>query len=149
MDIVELISINLTAWMDSNENLDTAEKLAKKSGVSKSTVLRIKNGETKPTASNLDAIARAFRRQVAELMIVSTELDGSKAFKTEQITEIYSIDPVVAELKELTLLAPTRAEWCRQKIKLDLIEAREKQQEKSNLELSKKALDSPPEERTA
>ena len=64
-----LIAANLTAWMGDSPGLDTCKKVAEKSGVGFGTVQRAKNGDGNITVEKLTAIASAFRRHPAELMI--------------------------------------------------------------------------------
>lgn len=55
--------------MEATPALDTLKKVAAKSGVGFGTVQRAKNGNGNVTVQNLSAIAAAFRRHPAELMI--------------------------------------------------------------------------------
>lgn len=69
MDIAKVIGANLTAWMENNPGLDTFKKIAARSGVGFGTVQRAKNGDGNITVEKLTAIAGAFKRHPAELMI--------------------------------------------------------------------------------
>lgn len=69
MDIAKTIGTNLAALMASNEALDTCKKVAAKSKVGFGTVQRAKNGDANITVEKLTAIAEAFKRHPAELMI--------------------------------------------------------------------------------
>lgn len=75
MDISKTIGGNLTAWMIDNQSLDTIEKVEAKSGVGFGTIRRTKNGEGNITVEKLTAIARAFGRHPAELMIQPEAID--------------------------------------------------------------------------
>lgn len=74
MDIAKVIGANLTAWMGDSPGLDTCKKVAEKSGVGFGTVQRAKNGDGNITVEKLTAIASAFRRHPAELMIPTAAL---------------------------------------------------------------------------
>jgi len=69
MDIASVISKNLSAWMDGSERLSTIKALSKSSGVGFGTVQRAKNGDGNITVQNLEAIARAFKRNATDLLI--------------------------------------------------------------------------------
>lgn len=69
MDIAKIIGTNLAALMEGNEALDTCKKVAAKSKVGFGTVQRAKNGDANITVEKLTAIAQAFKRHPAELMI--------------------------------------------------------------------------------
>lgn len=69
MDIAKIISINLTALMDGTPALDTIKKVEQKSGVGFGTIRRAKKGDANITVEKLTAIAKAFKRHPAELMI--------------------------------------------------------------------------------
>lgn len=75
MDISKVISANLTDWMSTTPSLDTFKKIALKSGVGFGTVQRTKNGDGNITVEKLTAIARAFGRHPAELMIQPESID--------------------------------------------------------------------------
>lgn len=75
MDILQIIAANLNDWMRDHPRFSTIKSLASASGVGFGTVRRIKNGDGNPTVSNLEAIARAFRRSAIDLMT-----DHSKAY---------------------------------------------------------------------
>lgn len=69
MDTAQVIAANLTAWMAATPALDTLKKIAAKSGVGFGTVQRAKNGDGNITVEKLTAIAAAFGRQPAELLV--------------------------------------------------------------------------------
>lgn len=69
MDIAKVISQNLTSWMEATPALDTFKKLSVRSGVGFGTVQRAKNGDGNITVEKLAAIAQAFGRQPAELLV--------------------------------------------------------------------------------
>ena len=68
MDIVTRIAKNLSAWMLAHKTLSTLEAVVDKSGVGYGTVRRIKKGEINATIENLERIASAFDRSVADLI---------------------------------------------------------------------------------
>lgn len=68
MDITQIISANLAAWMNGHTKLNTLEKLAEASGVGFGTVRRIRNNEGNPTVKNVAAIAHAFHRKPTDLL---------------------------------------------------------------------------------
>jgi transcriptional regulator with XRE-family HTH domain len=68
MDITEIISRNLSAWMAENPSLGTLEKVSERSGVGYGTVRRAKTGSGNTTANNLEDIARAFGRSAADIV---------------------------------------------------------------------------------
>lgn len=72
MDIAKTISANLTAWIGNNPGLDTFKKIAAASGVGFGAVQRAKNGDGNITVEKLSAIASAFKRHPAELLIPAT-----------------------------------------------------------------------------
>ncbi len=74
MDITQIISVNLAAWMDGHQKLNTLEKLAEASGVGFGTVRRIRNNEGNPTVKNIAAIAHAFRRKPTDLLTPPPEI---------------------------------------------------------------------------
>ena len=74
MDITQIISVNLVAWMDGHKKLNTLEKLAEASGVGFGTVRRIRNNEGNPTVKNIAAIAHAFRRKPTDLLTPPPEI---------------------------------------------------------------------------
>lgn len=69
MDTAKVISQNLTSWMEATPALDTFKKLSVRSGVGFGTVRRAKNGDGNITVEKLAAIAQAFGRQPAELLV--------------------------------------------------------------------------------
>lgn len=69
MDIAKVIAENLTEWMREDASLDTLQKVESKSGVGFGTVRRAKNGDGNITVEKLAAIAQAFGRQPAELLV--------------------------------------------------------------------------------
>lgn len=82
MDIAKVISHNLTVWMAETPSLDTFKKVAAKSGVGFGTVQRAKNGDGNITVEKLTAIAEAFGRKPAELMMPpSAAPSGTEAVK--------------------------------------------------------------------
>lgn len=74
MDITQIISANLVAWMKDHKTLNTLEKVAEESGVGFGTVRRIRNNEGNPTVKNIAAIAHAFRRKPTELLTAQPEI---------------------------------------------------------------------------
>lgn len=74
MDISTVIKTNLTAWMAARPDLDTLQKLEKKSGVGFGTIRRARNGDGNITVEKLSAIAAAFGRTAADL---ATEPTGA------------------------------------------------------------------------
>lgn len=72
MDIAKVIADNLTDWMESTPTLDTFKKLSAKSGVGFGTVQRAKNGDGNITVEKLAAIAQAFGRAPADLLLPDT-----------------------------------------------------------------------------
>jgi transcriptional regulator with XRE-family HTH domain len=84
MDISQIISANLTEWMNARPDLDTFKKLSKASGVGFGTVQRAKNGDGNITVQNLEAIAHAFKRKAIDLLVDKTELTKiQKDFRVE------------------------------------------------------------------
>lgn len=79
MDIAKVIGANLTALMASHPGLDTFKKIAARSGVGFGTVQRAKNGDGNITVEKLTAIALAFGRHPAELMIPDGACQGGEA----------------------------------------------------------------------
>lgn len=69
MDIAKTIGENLTALMGDHPSLDTCKKVSARSGVGFGTVQRAKNGDANITVEKLAAIASAFSRHPAELML--------------------------------------------------------------------------------
>lgn len=76
MDISKIIAANLTAWMNETPGLDTLQKLEVKSGIGFGTIRRAKNGEGNITIEKLTALAAAFGRHPAEMMIEPPATDG-------------------------------------------------------------------------
>ena len=76
MDIAKTIGANLTAMMAVHPCLDTLKKIAARSGVGFGTVQRAKNGDGNITVEKLTAIALAFGRHPAELMITDGACQG-------------------------------------------------------------------------
>lgn len=68
MDIASVIAYNLSAWMGASANLGTIKALSKASGVGFGTVRRARNGDGNITVQNLEAIARAFKRNAIDLL---------------------------------------------------------------------------------
>ncbi len=64
----EIVTENLKHWMDASKNLQTQEALARVSKVGQSHISRILRGEANPTVSIIESIARAFKRQVTDLL---------------------------------------------------------------------------------
>lgn len=71
MDIARIISENLTAWMAGNPSLDTFKKVAKGAHVGFGTIQRAKNGDGNITVEKLTAIAGAFGRHPADLLLAA------------------------------------------------------------------------------
>lgn len=69
MDIATVIATNLAAWMNANPDLDTLQKVEKKSGVGFGTIRRTRNGEGNITVDKISAIAEAFGRTAADLLM--------------------------------------------------------------------------------
>lgn len=69
MDIADIVSARLSAWMSENQSLNTIKKVEKKSGVGFGTIRRAKNGDGNITIEKLAAIAEAFDRHPSELLI--------------------------------------------------------------------------------
>lgn len=68
MDLTKNIAGNLSAWMADTPSLDTIKKVSSRSGVGFGTVQRAKNGDGNPTITNLGDIAKAFGKQVEDLI---------------------------------------------------------------------------------
>lgn len=68
MDINEIIARNLTAWMAEKPGLSTLKKVAARSAAGYGTIRRAKNGEGNLTVQNLELIASAFNKSVADLI---------------------------------------------------------------------------------
>lgn len=79
MDIAKIIGANLTAWMAATPALDTIEKVAARAGIGFGTIRRTKNGDGNITVEKLTAIALAFGRHPAELMIPDGVCQGGGA----------------------------------------------------------------------
>ena len=73
MDIAQIISKNLTDWMDQTPSLDTFKKLSARSGVGFGTVQRAKNGDGNITVKVVEALAAAFGRKPADLLTLPPE----------------------------------------------------------------------------
>ena len=69
MDIAKVISANIAGLMATHPGLDTIKKIASRSGVGFGTVQRARNGDGNITIEKLTAIANAFGRHPAELLI--------------------------------------------------------------------------------
>ena len=67
--IGEVAAHNLKAWMGSNRELSSQQKLAEASGISQASINRMLRNEVSITIANLDAIAAAFGRRGYELLI--------------------------------------------------------------------------------
>lgn len=78
MDITKVIGANLTAWMAATPALDTIEKVEARSGIGFGTIRRTKNGDGNITVEKLTAIALAFGRHPAELMIPDSACHGGE-----------------------------------------------------------------------
>lgn len=76
MDINEVISANLTAWMEDNPGLNTLKKIAAKSHVGFGTVQRAKNKTGNVTIQNLAAISDAFGKSLVDLLITNNKGDS-------------------------------------------------------------------------
>lgn len=90
MDITKLIALNLTAWMESNPNLDTIQKLSKASHVGFGTIRRARKGEVNITVQNLDAIAQAFKKQATDLLKIPSQ--NFSAAESQQEYKLLSND---------------------------------------------------------
>ena len=73
MDILQTISANLNAWMRDTPGLRTIEEVVTASGVGFGTVRRIRKGEINATIQNLEAIAKAFKRQASDLLALPSD----------------------------------------------------------------------------
>lgn len=93
MDITKIIALNLTAWMASHPDLDTLQKLSKSSHIGFGTIRRAKNGDGNITVQNLDAIARAFKRQAVDLLT----LPDMNTTATEPATVYVTQEPPLDE----------------------------------------------------
>lgn len=67
--IKEIVGKTISSLMQNSDDLDTCKKVAKKSGVGFGTVQRVSNGEINITIEKLTAIAQAFGRHPAELLV--------------------------------------------------------------------------------
>ncbi len=85
MDITQIISTNLTDWMQKNPALDTFKKLSARSGVGFGTVQRAKNGDGNITVDKLTAIAAAFGRKPADLLTPPTEPEPYGKYPTADV----------------------------------------------------------------
>lgn len=69
MDIKQIIAANIeTLRRQPDGSLETLKSLAKRSGVSFSTVQRASRGEINITVENLEALARAYRKTPCDLL---------------------------------------------------------------------------------
>lgn len=97
MDITDHIAGNLSAWMDQSPNLNTLKKVVAKSGVGFGTVQRARNGDGNTTIKNLTAIAKAFGRNIEELLRAPTAY-ATGGMVTELPTRQPVIPPLITEL---------------------------------------------------
>jgi transcriptional regulator with XRE-family HTH domain len=96
MDITQIISANLSAWMADNPSLDTIQKLSKASHVGFGTVRRTKNGDANITVQNLDAIAHAFKRTAIDLLA-----EPDNAHRVMQPPAMYVVPSIPDDEREL------------------------------------------------
>lgn len=82
MDIADIVSARLSAWMSDDKSLNTIKKVEEKSGVGFGTIRRAKNGDGNITIEKLAAIAKAFKRHPSELLI-----DPDKAYASTPAAE--------------------------------------------------------------
>lgn len=108
MDIITTISKNVTAWMRATPHLDTIEKLANRAQIGFGTVQRIKNGDGNPTITSLNDVARAFGKNVGEMLIAQNEIEKEYQIR-ESITQQEAFEEVARYLK--TMDAPDALAW--------------------------------------
>lgn len=126
MDISSIISTNLTAWMAATPSLDTLQKLEAKSGVGFGTIRRAKNGDGNLTVNRVAAIAAAFGRTPAELMMPapteSTEAAAQAPRLSDELEQLHAeatAKIVIEQAGEVlglwaTLTPERRLEWLQQ-----------------------------------
>lgn len=97
MNITAIISANLDAWMAGHAQLNTLKKVAAKAGVGFGTVRRARNGDGNTTIQNLAAIAKAFGRNVCDL-ITPIDYSAEPAVTTLAAQERPPEAPLMEEL---------------------------------------------------
>jgi transcriptional regulator with XRE-family HTH domain len=65
----QVVAATLAAWMRAKPALDTQMKVAKAAGLAQSSIGRVLRGQTGITLDNLEAIASAFERDPADLLM--------------------------------------------------------------------------------
>ena len=85
--IHEVIAANLAAWMEQNPDLDTLQKLEKRSGAGYSTCRRAKNGDGNLTVEKLQKIAAAFGRKPADLLVPTEDIKTLQVYEYKITTE--------------------------------------------------------------
>lgn len=68
MNHAKTVADNLRAWMDATPGMESMHKVAEKAGCGYGTVQRVLTGSANITLENLEKIASAFGRSVAELV---------------------------------------------------------------------------------
>ncbi|MCB1945729.1 MAG: helix-turn-helix domain-containing protein [Thauera sp.] len=109
MDTAQVIAANLTAWMAATPALDTLKKIAVKSGVGFGTVQRAKNGDGNITVEKLTAIAAAFGRQPAELLVAPGPASAGEVLelrpKTQREERIEQINALLTQTDDFGVVA--------------------------------------------
>jgi transcriptional regulator with XRE-family HTH domain len=118
MDIADVIAANIAALIESHPGLDTSKKIAARAGVGFGTIQRARKGDGNITIEKLTAIAGAFGRHPAELMIerpatanIDTNGDYARTIEgsCQRIHDAAVARPVITlpdpRLKEITTLA--------------------------------------------
>lgn len=100
MNISEIISCNLKAWMEASQDLKTLKKVSQKAHVGFGTVQRAWNGSGNTTIQNLESIAGAFKKRAEDLL----RLDYNGAANITPMPtarEPDALPPRLAELLEM------------------------------------------------
>ncbi len=127
MKIRESVGETLNAWMKESARYKNAKSLAKATGVGETTIDRIRAGVGNPTLSNIEAIARAFGKGAAELLIPP---GGSTHYSVQEPAPQGYLPNAVELLGYLGDLEQPDADIFIQELKLAALKARRKRQER-------------------
>jgi transcriptional regulator with XRE-family HTH domain len=113
MNARQVLARNLTALMDRYPDIGSQKLLFKTTGVATSTVGRIRRGEVAATLDNIEALAKAFRLTVSQMLDprLTRSLEGLPPTETRALAAALAAEIQDANLSDaqLSILANTLA----------------------------------------
>lgn len=94
----KVLGKNLTALMEVTPELDSNPKMAKKTGMSASTIHRMRNGQVDATLRTLEKLAKPFKVQPWELLLPTFDPARRSPVMSEKVRKLLA--EVASELKD-------------------------------------------------